>query len=191
MGIFYDLISESPIFNQEMAIGYSDSEIQKISRLYDISISEMLYEYFHDIGRCNSTTHDGYIHLKTYATRSVYNNIASHIDFQNDMTSSNFEYFASQNIFYFASEGDGYEMFLATSSNSPDQLLCWNRNDNQIYDSDMTIYDFIKHWTFEYAWIHETIAKRLEAEKRRYWIGELIDFNREGENIVTQATDNS
>lgn len=103
------------------------------------------------------------------------------------MTDSNFEFFASQNIFYFASEGDRYEIFLATSSNSPDQLLCWNKNDNQIYDTGMTIYDFIKHWTFNYPWVNETIAKRLQTKPRRYWIGELIDFDREGENIVTQV----
>lgn len=28
MGIFYDLISESPLFNHDMAIGYSHNEIQ-------------------------------------------------------------------------------------------------------------------------------------------------------------------
>jgi len=53
MGMFYDLVSKSPLFNPTMALGYSASEIKKIAHLYDIKISGMLYDYLSDIGRCN------------------------------------------------------------------------------------------------------------------------------------------
>jgi len=29
MAMFYDLVSKSPLFNPDMALGYSDSEIKK------------------------------------------------------------------------------------------------------------------------------------------------------------------
>ena len=42
MGIFYDLLSDSPLFNPDMMIGYSEQEIYKIARLRDINIEGML-----------------------------------------------------------------------------------------------------------------------------------------------------
>ena len=56
MAMFYDLVSKSPLFNPDMALGYSDSQIKKIAKLHYIKIDGMLYDYLLNIGRCNGGT---------------------------------------------------------------------------------------------------------------------------------------
>jgi len=185
MGIFYDLLSESPLFNPDMMIGYSEQEIHKIARLRDINIEGMLYDYLLDIGRCDSATFAAPdIQLAAYFPPSIRAHIHRHQDFMEQLLETRNEQHVETKPYLIAIEGVADHMYLATESSNPDQILCYDENSGKVYDTGRTLYDYVKYWSFEQPELDKCIQWLLsQPESRRYRMGEMIDFTKEIKSI--------
>lgn len=83
-----------------------------------------------------------------------------------------------------AIEGIADHMFLATDSFNPDQIMCYDENTGKVYDTGLTLYDYVKYWSFEHPELDQCIQWLLsEPESRRYRMGEMIDFAKEMKSI--------
>ena len=183
MGIFYDLLSDSPLFNPDKMIGYTDHEIQRIARLHDVKINGMLYDYLLDIGRCDSGTFAASdITVMVYCTTSIRQFLHRYQEFREQLAESKHEQHVYNKPFLIAVEGVADHMFLATNSSRPDQILCYDENSGKVYDTGRTLYDYIKYWSFEHDDLKRVTEFRLSKDassRHRYPVGEMIDFSKE------------
>jgi len=181
MGIFYDLLSASPLFEQDKMNGYSELEIKKIASLYDIKIEGMLYDFLLDIGRCDSRTFAGGANkLRAYCSRSIRTQVLGQEEFRQQLSETKHDQHVRNKPFEIAKEGVADSMFLTTASSNPDYILCFDENLGRVYNTNRTLYDYIKYWSFEHDEINKVVQQRLSpTHSNHYPTGEMIDFERE------------
>jgi len=171
MGIFYDLLSTSPLFEQDKMNGYSELEIKKIASLYDIKIEGMLYDFLLDIGRCDSRTFAGGANkLRAYCSRSIRTQVLGQEEFRQQLSETKHDQHVRNKPFEIAKEG------VADS----DYILCFDEIFGRVYNTNRTLYDYIKYCSFEHDEINKVVQQRLSPTHfNHYPTGEMIDFERE------------
>ncbi|HGN0027586.1 TPA: hypothetical protein ACKRFQ_003773 [Proteus mirabilis] len=150
--------------------GYSNDEIDKIKRFYDIKITEQLYSFLSCIGRCSGGIFDDSSLLFYYNKFSVRN----HIQFQIDMCERlcNIQQYdlLDKKPFFFSIESENEYLFLLTDSDNPNKVHQYDENEEVIKNTHWEFNDYLKYL------MNRSKKGKVDNILNEYFIGELIEI---------------
>ncbi|MBG3129933.1 SMI1/KNR4 family protein [Proteus mirabilis] len=170
------LINNLPFIYPEISIdihkvkGYSDDEIEKIKRFYDIKITEQLYSFLSCIGRCSGGVFDDSSLLFYYNNFSVRNHIQFQIDMCERLCNIQQHDLLDQKPFFFSIESENEYLFLLTNSEENNKVYCYDENERVIKDIHWEFNDYLKHL------IGKSKKGNINSILKDDFIGELIEI---------------
>ena len=139
--VFFELFNESNLINKELIKGYSNDEIKKIERLYNIDIKDDFKYFMENMGRCDGgLLGDDPIILYRKAW-SVRTHFLFQIDFFNDLQEIGAWDFLNK-PFVFSLEEETYYYFLQTGSNSQ-EVYFYSENDKKVIPTGMKFFEYL------------------------------------------------
>ncbi len=124
--------------------GYSDDEIKKIERLYDIKVTDQLYDFLNCIGRCSGGFFgdDPLIFYKEWFIRG-------HVLFQYGLREElyNLELWdmLEQKPFFISIESETQYYFLLTYSDQPNLVYYYDENEDKVRALDKNFNEYLGH----------------------------------------------
>ncbi|MEQ5206334.1 hypothetical protein [Proteus sp. fly-1067] len=150
--------------------GYSDDEIEKIKRFYDIKITEQLYSFLSCIGRCSGGIFDDSSLLFYCHTFSVRNHIQFQIDMCERLCNIQQHDLLDQKPFFFSIESENEYLFLLTDSDNPNKVYQYDENEEVIKDTHWEFNDYLKYL------IDKSKKRNIDNILNDDFIGELIEI---------------
>ena len=125
--------------------GYSDDELAKIERLYDIKIRGQLYHFLSCMGRCSG----GFFGDDPLMFYRQNNTLRSHVLFQysfcEDLCALQQWELVKQKPFAFSFESETQYFFLLTDSDNPNLVYHYDENEETIKQTNKTFYEYLRH----------------------------------------------
>lgn len=147
--------------------GYSNNEIAKIERLYDIKITGQLHDFLCSIGRCSGGLF-GDDPLLFYRDQwSVRGHILFQTGFREELNNLNFYDLVEQKPFFISIEWETQYYFLLTKSDNPNLVYHYDENEETVKCTQ---------WEFD-----EYLRYVVDEHVRKY--KNKAPFNRSGELI--------
>ena len=148
--------------------GYSDDEIGQIERLYDIKVSDQLYDFLRCMGRCSGGLF-GDDPLLFYRDQMC---VRGHVLFQSGFTEhlrdlQHYE-LTKQKPFFISIESETQYYFVLTKSGNPNLVYHYDENEETVKPTQ---------WTF-----NEYLRKSIDQDTRRY--PNPVPPDRHGELII-------
>lgn len=147
MSKFIEKIACGVEYDPSQVIGYSEEELEKIERLYDIKVAGQLRKFLLNMGRSDGgLIGDDPIYL--YRPRM---SIRRHIMFQLRLE-TDFKEFRIQEgldlirfgLFVFSWESETQYFFVATKSKNPDSVYHYDENNGTVQYTGMNILEYMK-----------------------------------------------
>ncbi|MEQ4923429.1 hypothetical protein [Proteus hauseri] len=124
--------------------GYSDDEIKKIERLYDIKVTDQLYNFLSCMGRCGG----GFFCDSSLLFYRHSFSVRGYVQFQigKCMDLYNIQQFdlIRQKPFFISIESETQYLFLLTYSDNPNQVYHYDENEEIVNRTDWTFYQYLK-----------------------------------------------
>lgn len=161
------------VFDSSFVRGYSDEEIKKIERLYDIEVppTSQLYSFLKSMGRCSGGLF-GDDTLFFYATTMT---VRGHINVQylmrEELMELGFMNDNSEKIFFVSCLAETQCYFLKTKSNMVDMIYHYDENTEEINETGITFYQHIDK-ILSYSHNEYTCSKEVLISIS----SELVDF---------------
>ncbi len=161
---FFDRIYQGDQIDRALVVGYSDDEIGKIEKLYDISVTGDFREMLKSMGRCaGGLIGDDNISLYRSAW-SVRGQVLFQVAFKNQMKrSKNFSYFSGK-PFVFSWVNEQLNYFLLTKSTESDKVYLFDENTGKVEDVGKTLFEFMKHLADWESEKHDTFDPCCKGE---------------------------
>ena len=164
----HSVYSELPI-DTNFIKGYSDDELAKIERLYDIKIRGQLYHFLSCMGRCSGGFF-GDDPLLFYRDQwSVRGHVLFQAGFTDELKKLQHYELTKQKPFFISIEWETQFYFLLTKSDNPNLVYHYDENEETVETTQ---------WTF-----NEYLRKSIDLDTRNYKIqvtpeqyGELINI---------------
>ncbi|MFT0213888.1 hypothetical protein VQ643_15000 [Pseudomonas sp. F1_0610] len=160
-------------FDSSFVRGYSEEEIKKIERLYDIEVpsTSQLYSFLKNMGRCSGGLF-GDDTLYFYVQRMT---VGGHINVQYLMREELLELGLinddSEKIFFVSRLAETQYFFLKTKSSMMDMIYHYNENTEEINETGITFYQHIDR-ILSYGHSEYTCSKEVLIR----FSSELVDF---------------
>ncbi|MFT0214102.1 hypothetical protein VQ643_16135 [Pseudomonas sp. F1_0610] len=161
-------------FDKSFVRGYSDEEIKKIERLYDIEVppTSQLYDFLKCMGRCSGGLFGGDQMIIYWASRNVRDKVCYQNFNREDIIDLGFDGANSNKVFFISCIYLTQYYFLATKSKDINIVYHWNENTDEIVKTEFTLYQYL-----EWILSDDTIAAFSCSEQELIETsGELIDF---------------
>ena len=164
----HSVYSELPI-DTNFIKGYSDDELAKIERLYDIKVTDQLYDFLRCMGRCSGGLF-GDVPLLFYRDQwSVWGHVLFQAGFTDELKKLQHYELTKQKPFFISIEWETQFYFLLTKSDNPNLVYHYDENEETVETTQ---------WTF-----NEYLRKSIDLDTRNYKIqvtpeqyGELINI---------------
>lgn len=125
--------------------GYSDEEIGKIERLYDIKVKDQLYDFLTSIGRCSGGLF-GDDPLFFYRNgQTVRGNILYQDALRDELPSIQEYNLRKQKALFISVESYTQYFFLLTESNDPNRVYQYDENEETIEATDWDFKDYLRY----------------------------------------------
>jgi hypothetical protein len=117
--------------------GYSDEEITKIERLFDINITGEMKLFFQIMGRCSGgLISDGGFNI--YRNNTLRIKVLGAADFVNDLRGLKGVEFIQQKPFLLACENETQDYFCLTDGDGKYQVYRYDENEDVVLETDFT-----------------------------------------------------
>lgn len=144
MASIIEEIAEGVPYDPAQVAGYSECEIEKIERLYDIALDGTLKQFMLEMGRSDggligddpiiiyrpTITVRGFILMQSGIQEEIYNAGSSEL--------------ASKKPFIFSIESETQYFFVATKSDDPDRVYHYDENHETVVDTGLGFLDYMK-----------------------------------------------
>lgn len=148
--------------------GYTDNEIEKIDRLYDIKVSDQLYDFLRCMGRCSGGLF-GDDPLMFYRDQvSVRGHFLFQYDYNRELIRLKRYDWYDQKPFIISIESETQYYFLLTRSDNPNLVYHYDENEDTVEPTQ---------WTF-----NEYLRKCIDQETRSF--PNPVPPDRHGELII-------
>lgn len=141
---YIEKIASNVSFDFNKVRGYSDEEIKKIERLYDISISGDFENFLQQMGRSDGGLIGDDPIILYRNSWSVRSHIKYQLYFWDLMQEDkNFDYL-NQKPFVFACESETLYVFMQTSSQEPLRVHFYDENSGTVTETDMDFSEYLQ-----------------------------------------------
>ncbi|MEB6856723.1 hypothetical protein NA898_01780 [Proteus cibi] len=125
--------------------GYSDEEISRMERLYDIRIVGQLYDFLKCMGRCSGGFFgdDPLVFYQNQET--IRGDILFQIGGRDELASIQRHDLLKQKPFFISVESYTQYLFLLTDSDNPDLIFNYNENDECIEKTNWDLNSYLQH----------------------------------------------
>lgn len=125
--------------------GYSDYEIAKIARLYNVKITGQLYDFLLSMGRCSGGFFGDDPLIFYREQKTVRSHFLSQYGLWDDLRNiQQFEY-CDKKPFLISIESETQYFFLLTDSVNPDLVYHYDENEETIQETNKTFYEYLRH----------------------------------------------
>lgn len=125
-------------------LGYSEEEVTKIEKLYDIKIEGFLKDFLTTIGRSSG----GALGDELIILYSEAMSVRGHILFQNgikeDIYSAGYHKIMQEKPFIFSIQSETQYYFLQTASDEPDRVYHYDENNETVEKTEWTLVEYLK-----------------------------------------------
>ena len=148
---FLSMISQNRWYNPNRVLGYSEEELVKIEKLYDIKISGFLRGFMLEAGRSDGGL-IGDDPIILYSNNwSVRGHIKTQDGFREDLLELLFknnpaevDYFCNS-TFLFSIEAETQYYYLNTTGANPERVFHYDENEDTIEDTNLDFIDYMKN----------------------------------------------
>ncbi|OAT30091.1 hypothetical protein [Proteus myxofaciens] len=138
--------------------GYSNEEIDKIERLYDIEVKDQLYDFLTCIGRCSGGLFgdDPLVFYRNQQT--VRANILYQDALRYELPSIQQYNFVKQKSFFISVESYTQYYFLLTATDNPNRIYHYDENEETIEATNWDLKNYLRHVVNVYTRNYNTRA---------------------------------
>jgi len=144
MASILEQIANSTFYVPEKVVGYSEDEIAKIERLYDIVLDGSLKQFMMEMGRSDGGLIGDDPIILYRPTISVRGFILMQSGIQEEIYNAGSHKLASKNPFIFSVESETQYFFVATKSDEPDRVYQYDENNEAVTDTGLSFLDYLK-----------------------------------------------
>jgi hypothetical protein len=137
-------ISADIPYDPEQVVGYSECEIEKIERLYDIVLGGTLKQFMLEMGRSDGGLIGDDPIIIYRPTMTVRGFILMQSGIQEDIYNAGLHEIASKKPFVFSIESETQYFFVATKSDDPDRVYHYNENSETVDDTGHSFLEYMK-----------------------------------------------
>lgn len=124
--------------------GYSNEEIRKIESLYDINITNQLYDFLVCMGRYSGGFFCDYPLMFYRSKKNVRSHILSQIKLREDLSSLQQWELLRQKPFLISFESETQYYFLLTKGADPNLVYHYDENEETVSATNWTFYEYLK-----------------------------------------------
>ncbi|MEQ5326559.1 hypothetical protein WMR86_07185 [Proteus vulgaris] len=125
--------------------GYSDDEIKKIERLYDIEVKDQLYDFLTSIGRCSGGLFGDDPLVFYQGQKTIRGDILFQIGSRQDLASIQRHDLLPQKPFFISVESYTQYFFLLTNSEFPNRVYQYDENEETVKATDWDLKNYLRH----------------------------------------------
>ena len=148
MPSFIEQISQGMAYDKNQVVGYSEVEIGKISRLYDVNVSGQLRQFLFEMGRSDGgLIGDDPIILyrpKMSVRRHVLLQLRLEVDFKEFRIEAGLN-LLKERPFLVSIESETQYFFVATKSDKPDRVYQYDENNESVRDTGIDLLEYMKN----------------------------------------------
>lgn len=124
--------------------GYTEDELDKLEKLYDIDIKGQLREFLIDIGRSFGSVLGDECSLLYASYITVRNHILIQYEMAEEIKSCGFKDMTKKKSFIISTRFETQEYFLLTGSDEPDQIYHYDSNKKVVEKTEWDLVGFFK-----------------------------------------------
>ncbi|WP_193016840.1 SMI1/KNR4 family protein [Proteus sp. FME41] len=124
--------------------GYTDNEIKKIERLYDIKVTGQLYDFLNCIGRCSGGFF-GDDPLIFYREWFIRGHVLFQYGSREELYNLELWYILEQKPFFISIESETQYYFLLTCSDQPNLVYHYDENEDKVRALDKNFNEYLGH----------------------------------------------
>ena len=166
------LIAQGKSFNPKKVIGYSNEELDKIEKLYNIKIIGNFRLFMVKMGRCigGLLSDEPFIFYKKW---SIHSHLLTQIGFKDELLDIVLDKYASfsrqycNGVFLISIESETQYYYLNTKSKFPERIFHFDENTDTIKDTGKEFIDYV-------IWVVERYRKYGEYYSGLICQGELL-----------------
>jgi len=125
--------------------GYSEDEIIKIERLYDIKVVDQLYDFLYCMGRCSGGFFGDYPLMFYRGNKTVRSHILSQNSFREDLCNLQEYDIVSKKPFLISFENQTQYFFVLTESVNPNLIYHYDENEQTVHETQWTFNEYIRN----------------------------------------------
>ncbi|MEX9912998.1 MULTISPECIES: hypothetical protein [Providencia] len=125
--------------------GYSEDEIPKIERLYDIKVTGQLYDFLTSIGRCSGGLFGDDPLLFYRNQKTIRGSILMQSGMREDLAAIQRHDLLPQKPFFLSVESYTQYFFVLTTSDDPNLIYQYDENEETVEATDWDINDYLRH----------------------------------------------
>lgn len=163
---FYNYLNMLPLQNQSQILGYSENELIKIERLYDIKFRGEFREFMLNIGRCDGGLIGDDPIILYRSLWSVRAQILFQIGLYESLQDIQAHSFLRKKPFVFSWEAESQMIFILTDSDE-NVVYSFDENEEVINNTKMTFSEYLVDVLKRYSLPNESILNNISK-------GELI-----------------
>ncbi len=180
---FIDKITCGNTYDPAQVVGYTEEELRKIERMYDITISGELAQFMLEMGRSDG----GLIGDDPIILYRTGMSVRRHIMFQLRLEFDFKEYRIEDGLnllqyrpFLFSVEVETQYNFVVTKSDNPDRVYRYDENEGTVTDTELSFLEYMKSIVDYYnqpSWEVEYQGKTITMPNKRLDVvcrGELL-----------------
>lgn len=132
-------------YDTNLIKGYSDQEIQKMERLYDVKITGELYEFLIFMGRCSGGFMGDYPLMFYRENRTIRSHFFAQAGIREVLQDLKMYEFFDEKSFLISIESETQYYFLLTKSENPNLVYHYDENTETVKATALTFNEYLKH----------------------------------------------
>ncbi|MDK3010172.1 hypothetical protein QPK77_20060 [Providencia rettgeri] len=125
--------------------GYSADEIQKIERLYDIKVTDQLYDFLTSIGRCSGGLFGDDPLLFYRNQKTIRGSILMQSGMREDLAAIQQHDLLPQKPFFLSVESYTQYFFVLTASDNPNLIYQYDENEETVEATNWDLKNYLRH----------------------------------------------
>lgn len=163
---FIDKIAFGYAYEPKRVEGYSEDELDKIERLYNIKITGDFREFLLDMGRSDGGLIGDDPIILYREVMTVRGFVLMQSGIKEEIYSAGFQELAGKNPFVFSIQSETQYFFLTTSSEIPKRVFHYDENNETVVDTGESFIEYMKKivrlnnaatWEIEYQGVKRTV----------------------------------
>ncbi|MCG8313327.1 MAG: hypothetical protein MI976_08930 [Pseudomonadales bacterium] len=150
MKTFIDKISVGRSADKSLVKGYSEAELEKISRLYDIHIEGDLKDFMVSMGRCSGGLLGDDVIVLYHGKWGIRGHLITQTGFRSRLVELKF-YYGKKKPFLFSSIAENLDFFMLTNGESPYEVYCLNDSDDTVVSTGLSFLEYMQQLSKEHG----------------------------------------
>ena len=150
MKTFVDKICAGQNIDTSLVKGYTEAELEKISRLYDINIQGDLKDFMVSMGRCSGGLLGDDVIVLYHGKWGIRGHLITQTGFRSRLVELKF-YYGKKKPFLFSSIAENLDFFMLTNGESPYEVYCLNDSDDTVVSTGLSFLEYMQQLSKEHG----------------------------------------